>query len=573
MGASSLYGGGGGSNSTVQTLKGNPGTGNLESQLNASFKSFMPIDGPNLVLVLNPGSEVFSDDAFTTPQVTQNGVVASTYDQSGDANDLINTTLANAPLLQLLTNGINGLPALQFCDSQSAPTKGLVLQTATNVLSAGMAQSFTMYFVVEMTNDVNGYAILRPGGDNVHFGKNDFGVEFNNGLTVGSICQLYGNNLAVVCFAYDGVNLATRFNNKEVITPVTGNLWGSGKTITLGGYTNDGSTFFSSLAKMGYALIYEGTHGVPVAQGASLRALQTAQLMDVWGITQTRQLILGGNSIDHGFSEYTIPWPVDLGFMLGSQYILKNFSVIGETTSQQATRAVGNALTFGGINGTTPGAATGVPTPTQIPAAASAWAVNQFAGKWVVMTSGVNAGMAAKITSNSVNALFCEAPGFASASAAADTFSIMSGVTNGQLDIYFAHELTNDAIATGATDGPSANGGVVATCKLFLRYKTWCQAMRAAGFKVVAFTYADRLDGPTTYANFTADRLAINAYMTANWKLFADQFVDYTVDTRFAAAVDGNTWWLPDGIHPTNAGARVMNLYIAPAVRLLTGLY
>lgn len=561
---------------SVQTLPGAPNTGNLISQLNPSYKKFIPIDVANLIFDLNPAEQVTLDASFANPAINQNDIIQGARDQAGNANDASNGTQANCPLLQLGAFGIGGQPALQFCDSFASPTKGYILGTSTQPLTVAMSTNCTIYVVANMPQ-VGTEELLNFNGGNAWFGATSgigvnatVGTNQGGGRTLGASAQLPGNGLGVYAFAYDGATVVARLNNKEIIAADTGSIWGSGgpQYLTIGGKSNDGSTTANSLSKIGRILIYQSVHT------KAQRDAICGQLMDVFGINQVSQVVIGGNSIDIGYnaSGYTVNWTVHLAFMLGPQYNIANNAVVGQTTSQQANSAVTNALPKSGINATTAGTAAGTPTTTSVAVSGTPWTVNQFAGKTVVFTSGVNSGMGAQIASNTSSTLTLVSPGFAAAPSASDTFSIQSGTTNGQIDVYIAHEITNDAIANGSTDGPSANSGVAATCKLYLRYVTWCRAMRAAGFKVIAVTYTQRSDGAAAYGNFEADRVLMNAAINSNWQIFADAIVDYTVDARFAVYNTGNTWWA-DGIHPTNAGAKVIGDYMAIAIRSLTGQY
>lgn len=79
----------------------------------------------------------------------------------------------------------------------------------------------------------------------------------------------------------------------------------------------------------------------------------------------------------------------------------------------------------------------------------------------------------------------------------------------------------------------------------------YCQARRAVGFKVVAFTLQPTNQVPATEAK----RQALQADMQANWPTFADALVDLTAEATIgplAAASDLTLFY--DGLHMTGAG-------------------
>ena len=558
-------GGSGGGSQTVQTLPGNPNTGNLLSELNPGFKSFIPPDPVNLIWRLNPSEQVYSDAAFTTAQTVNGGTVASTRDQAGNANDLSNATTARAPLLVTELNGVGGLPALQTIDSISNPAQALTLSSSSAPLSAAMSTAISAYFVVNLNSATNLSTIIAWTGGNFTVNKGAFLV--GNGGQFASLSN-YGvyKGAAVFAFFYDGANLTLRFNNQEFVTPATGSLWATTKDFIIGGLATGAGLHQGFEGLIAESDIYQ------VAHSLAQRNAIVANLMDIYGVNAPRQLLIGGNSIDVGSGGYNVPWPTHLGFCLGTQYVLENFAVSGETTTQQAARFTTNGLPYGQINATLSGTASGVPTTTNIPYSTTAISVKK--GQVLVMTSGANSGMGCQIAADSVaSPITLVGAGFATAPSAADTFQVMSGTIPANKDIYIAHELTNDLYLNGGTDGPTANGGNVLTCKIWLRYSAWCLAAQGCGFNVISSTFLQRANATDHYANFEADRLLINTALRANYATFSSQLVDYANDYRFAVEVaGGNTWWL-DGIHPTNTGAKVFSDYFAQAVLAIEGYY
>jgi hypothetical protein len=121
-------------------------------------------------------------------------------------------------------------------------------------------------------------------------------------------------------------------------------------------------------------------------------------------------------------------------------------------------------------------------------------------------------------------------------------------------------ELTN---ALGAYSSPAAAyQEVVRICK---RY-------RDAGAYVIVPTCLYRSDGSNGgLATFTqrADRL--NAMIAANWRSFADGFVDVLADVRLRNPND-TTYFKSDKIHPNTTGAQILRDLMMPEVNRLLAL-
>ena len=86
---------------------------------------------------------------------------------------------------------------------------------------------------------------------------------------------------------------------------------------------------------------------------------------------------------------------------------------------------------------------------------------------------------------------------------------------------------------------------------------TYCNARRAAGFKVIVLTIIAR----NVNAQFEADRLMVNANLRANWTTFADGLVDVGADSRFQNPLDGNIY--TDGTHLTTLGNQAIAQLVA----------
>jgi lysophospholipase L1-like esterase len=100
----------------------------------------------------------------------------------------------------------------------------------------------------------------------------------------------------------------------------------------------------------------------------------------------------------------------------------------------------------------------------------------------------------------------------------------------------------------------------------------YCQARQAVGYKVIVFSYLPRETEIVSPPNSVyTERIALNALVRANWRTFADGYVDFEADTRIGVpgAWANPTYWMADGTHPINAGYAVIASYVAPVLRNL----
>lgn len=109
---------------------------------------------------------------------------------------------------------------------------------------------------------------------------------------------------------------------------------------------------------------------------------------------------------------------------------------------------------------------------------------------------------------------------------------------------------------------------------------TWCQARRAAGWKVGVMTVLSRAGALTngqTIAGFEADRETANALTRANWPTFADALIDTGSNTDITingvsipvsnigapTAYSNLTYFQSDQVHLTNAGYAILAQAVA----------
>ena len=120
--------------------------------------------------------------------------------------------------------------------------------------------------------------------------------------------------------------------------------------------------------------------------------------------------------------------------------------------------------------------------------------------------------------------------------------------------ILVAWEGTNDIVIGGA-DAATAYANLV----------TYCQARRAAGYKVIIVTVIKR--GPAG-AGFETTRNTLNANIVANWATFADGLADVGAAAQLQNSAD-TTYYNADGIHLNATGYGVVAAIVKTAVEAI----
>jgi lysophospholipase L1-like esterase len=103
-------------------------------------------------------------------------------------------------------------------------------------------------------------------------------------------------------------------------------------------------------------------------------------------------------------------------------------------------------------------------------------------------------------------------------------------------------------------------------------YVSYCQARRAAGWKVIAVTVLPRSNSGTP-SSFETDRQTCNTNIRANWSTFADVIADVAADARIGDAGDETnpTYYYISGtadtrVHLVDAGYAIIARHVANAV-------
>lgn len=98
---------------------------------------------------------------------------------------------------------------------------------------------------------------------------------------------------------------------------------------------------------------------------------------------------------------------------------------------------------------------------------------------------------------------------------------------------------------------------------------SYCQARRAAGWKVVVVTCLPRTSGGL-YAGFEADRQTVNTNIRTNWATFADALADVGDDATIGPALaSDNTTYYSDKLHLTSAGYLIVANLVGAAIGTL----
>ena len=97
--------------------------------------------------------------------------------------------------------------------------------------------------------------------------------------------------------------------------------------------------------------------------------------------------------------------------------------------------------------------------------------------------------------------------------------------------------------------------------------QTYVGDRKAAGYKVIVNTIMPF----NQTGSFETNREAVNAWLRANWRSFADGLSDLTTDPNMGqpGQATGNPTYYQDGLHPTDLGAEVLATHNAAAVNQL----
>jgi len=127
-------------------------------------------------------------------------------------------------------------------------------------------------------------------------------------------------------------------------------------------------------------------------------------------------------------------------------------------------------------------------------------------------------------------------------------------VTIGNDNIYSAWIGTNDI--QGGTSGADT----------YTAYVNLCNARRAEGYKVMAFTILPRTPG-----TYEAQRIIFNNLVIANYASFSDGLVDVGSDSRIgiAGAYSDLTYYNADGVHLNDTGYGVVASIVLPVFNSL----
>ena len=177
----------------------------------------------------------------------------------------------------------------------------------------------------------------------------------------------------------------------------------------------------------------------------------------------------------------------------------------------------GNSLTAGGYSTS--------PYPTQLLSA-----VNSIVSGATVVNKGVNAQQTTQMSADAVT-------------------DIDALISSSRPNILCVWEVTNDIYYNGSATTAITN------------MTTYCQARKAAGWKIILMGVIDRnqtTQGGLTPTQFRAQLTIANDNMRQNFQTIGGNvFVDLISDARLQNAAD-TTYYVGDGVHLTNAGNAVV---------------
>jgi lysophospholipase L1-like esterase len=144
----------------------------------------------------------------------------------------------------------------------------------------------------------------------------------------------------------------------------------------------------------------------------------------------------------------------------------------------------------------------------------------------------------------------------------------MSSDAASQIDTLYDSTLRKNVLVAWDITNEIAFGTSAATA--YSNFVSYCQARRAAGWKVIVMTVLPRTDTGVD-ADFETKRTSVNTLIRSNWSSFADSLVDVAADTRIGDAGDDQdlTYYLDDDVHLNNTGAGVVASLVAPAINAL----
>lgn len=131
--------------------------------------------------------------------------------------------------------------------------------------------------------------------------------------------------------------------------------------------------------------------------------------------------------------------------------------------------------------------------------------------------------------------------------------------------VLVAWEMGNDLYFNGNVTGAET------------RFQSYCAARQTANWKVVVCNLPARDHSVTnggvspagdSDATYNTKRLALNAWLAANWATFADGFVDLAADAAFT--VYNTTYFNSDHVHLSDAGYQKVADLVAPVITGLT---
>ncbi len=145
------------------------------------------------------------------------------------------------------------------------------------------------------------------------------------------------------------------------------------------------------------------------------------------------------------------------------------------------------------------------------------------------------------------------------------------------VDAQLSGSLKNILVVWEQTNEIFSNPASIFAPQAEANFAAYCQARRAAGWKVIVLTVLPRQQQPAARGDDEAVRQAVNAWDRANWPTFADGLADVAADSRLGypgAELNSAYYYLggpsPDiSVHLVDAGYSIVASSVAQAVSRL----
>lgn len=543
-----------------------PNTGISELGDGISKRASTPFSSPNnLTYFLNNLTQYYTDTGATIPAVLEGDVVAAWKNAS--AENASQSTSGKRPTLNLSVSQMGGKNALLFTDDQTTPTVSKFL-ALTGILGAGLNTNFYAFAQVARNagNTRNGYVMsVVNAADASRFreGNNQRSLITANYGTI--TMKTRDDDCGAASMSWDGTYMCIGWNNREQgrqqVNPATGPGFASGDTLRIGNYDDAAASDGNWIGKL-----CRPTAGALTSAQRKSERIELGRDMGLPNSGKGKvEILVESNSIGNGFGA-TAGWPSLLQTVLGTtSYDVFNNSTNSIKTKDLAQDGYDTVMPYGNwftsiLYKIDVGTSRTVFDGLTNAGLAPSWSVDQWAGWYVVFATGTNnKGYAGVVASNDANTLTLTSPGMPYTPTANDTFYLFKPSEQGATLFGVFHEMRNDLVVNGATEGPAAVAGDKTACLVYQRHVCACRALKAYGARLIGLTLLeDAVAAP--YGDYYADMATIQGWMLADTEGLWDAYVGFAEMPEMTPF--GTTYYQAGGPHPTDAGHAVMRAAI-----------